>query len=236
MKYCFLFQANSFSIPGLFFTDIGVSLFDYGSMINHSCDPNAFAYITYDKMIIYARKPIKVNEEITISYKSLCVPNASSLLEFKCQCGSCNLESKELKDIYCKFIQTQSVQDRIDYMIKQCLLHESGKRSEILQLLIESYYDIWAKNQSYREKDLYNLLNKFKYDLPSNTWIDSQLLRLILAQRMNRLDDIPDIIDGIKAFVTNNDIMENIVVITTIIPTAYHVNLIGILTRLGYAP
>lgn len=230
-----IFQANSFSIPGLFFTDIGTALFDYGSMLNHSCDPNAFVYITYDKMMIYARKPIKINEEITISYKPLCVPNITTLLEFKCQCGSCtSTESdKELVEIYCKFIEPQSAQDRIDYMIKQC---NSGKRSEYMQLLIESYYDIWTKNGTYREKDMYNLLKAFKCDVPSMTWIDSQLLRLVLAQRMNCFDEVPAIVEGFKMFLTNKDIMENIVVITTLIPTAYHTNLISILTCLGYAP
>lgn len=228
-----VFKANAFSVPGLFLTEVGMALFDTGSMLNHSCNPNAFILITYDKMLIYARKPILSGEEITISYKPLCIPNVASLLEFKCQCGSCNPDLTILKETYDQFSQIQVVHERIDYMLDRCKL----ATTEHVELLIQSYYEIWAVNKTYKEKDFYKILRKFSnHPEPSSTWIEAQLLALVLSSRLGLADDQKIILQKLDPFIKNKDIIENIVVTTTLIPHMYHTNLIDLLTKLGYTP
>jgi hypothetical protein len=241
-----IFQANGFSIPGLLFSEIGMALFDKGSMFNHCCNPNAFSFITYDKMMIYARKSIYVGEEITISYKPLCIPDTFNLLEFTCQCGHCDRKTTILNETYYRFSQPQQLQDRIDYMLERSLdiptlVLQSGTEelrstsSAHVELLIESYYELWPSNKTYREKDLYEVLRKFQ-NHTSATWIESQLLALILSSRLNYPDHQAEILEKLKPFVYNRDIIEHIVVVTTIIPHMYHSNLINILAQLELTP
>lgn len=229
----YIFQANGFSVPGLFFKEIGIAIFDKGSILNHACDPNALVYITYDKMSIYARKPISIDEEITISYKPLFIPDISSLLDFKCQCGNCDRNSTILKEVYDQFNQIQTVHKRIDYMIDRWNEIPSSER---IELLIESYYELWIKNGTYREKELYSVLQKFNSHVPNVTWIDSWFLCLILASNLGLSDHFPNILEKIKLFVNDKNIIEHIVVATTLIPHAYHQNLSNILIQLGLTP
>ena len=227
-------QANGFSIPGLFFTEIGMALFDKGSMFNHSCDPNAFTFITYDKLIVFARKSIAAGEEVTISYKPLCVPDIDQLLGFECKCGNCKgRDSTILKEVYNHFIEVQTIQERIDYLIDRA---KEVPSAEFIQLLIESYYEIWAIGKTYREKDLYKVLQKFKFRAPDSTWIEAHLLALILASRLNFVDHIPKIHENIKTFLSNPDIIEHIIVTTTLIPHLYHNVLIDVLGKLNLLP
>lgn len=226
-------QANGFSIPGLFFTEIGMSIFDKGSMLNHSCNPNAFTFITYDKMIVYARKPIDPNEEITISYKPLCVPDTAKLLDFECQCGSCHRDFTILQEVYDQWGKAQTLEERIDYMLERC---REIPAAEFIQLLIESYYEVWAKNATYREKDIYEVIQKFKLKEPDTTWIEAQLLSMILAVRLGYSDHLLDIMEKLRPFIQNKDIIEHIVVATTLIPHIYHETLISILGKLNLLP
>lgn len=226
-------QANGFSIPGLFSLEIGMNLFDKASMFNHSCDPNAFTFITYDKVIVYARRSIAEGEEITISYKPLCVPNISELLDFECKCGHCDRKSTILEASYAKFIENRTCQSRIDNMLEIGLEVPS---SEHVQLLIESYYDVWSKNQTYRETDLYAVLKRFKLKEPDGTWIEAQLLALVIAHRQGLSDHFPLLQENLQPFLQNKDIIEHIVVTTTLIPNVYHDNLIEILGKMGVLP
>jgi hypothetical protein len=76
-----IYRSNGFAITGLFCDEIGASMF------NHSCEPNAFAYITFSKCYIYARKPIKAGEEITINYVPRVIVEPNSSCDFRCCCG-----------------------------------------------------------------------------------------------------------------------------------------------------
>lgn len=226
-------RANSLSIPGLFFPEIGITLFDQGSMFNHSCDPNTFIFLTYDKMIVFARKVIAIDEEITFRYVPSCIPESFKLLSFECQCGKCNQVSLNVKEIYEKWSHTTVPQLRIDYLLDRT---DEILSTERVKLLVESYYEIWIHNNTYREDDLYNILRKFKLQEPDTTWIESQFLLLVLAFRLGRSDHLPEIKERLQPFLNNKDIIEHIVVCTTMVPHIYHNSLIEILMKMGVTP
>jgi len=53
--------------------------------INHSCDPNAFMKTLHGHVLFFARRDIKVGEEITIDYEQTLLPNSR-----RCHCGAKN--------------------------------------------------------------------------------------------------------------------------------------------------
>ena len=92
--------------PGKFFWEkMGISLNPNLSLVNHSCDPNAFIFHLDKKVLLLASTHIKDGEEITVSY----VPSYLHLpleqrdykllknYEFQCECTAC-FEKWKMKD------------------------------------------------------------------------------------------------------------------------------------------
>ena len=211
-------QANGFAIPGLFSPQIGLILFKTGSMFNHCCNPNAFALITYNRMIVYAKRPIKAEEEITFSYKPLCLPEIKSVLEFDCECGFCQDKVPGVSQkVYDQFNKVQSYQSRIDNLYTTIA---NTPTWPYMQLLIEAYYEPWILNQIYREDELFELIKKMEPTV-DDTWLECQLLGLAIAQRKGRQEDSVMFANILKPFL-NSDIKEHIIVCACLMPHIYH--------------
>ena len=58
---------------------------NYTRYLNHSCDPNCEARVERDRIMIYARRPIRVGEEITVDYETSYHSNRK-----RCHCGAAN--------------------------------------------------------------------------------------------------------------------------------------------------
>ena len=89
------FGCNNFSVweEGLF--PVGEGTFPFGSLLNHSCQPNSVLMYLGGKQVVRAMEPIGVGEEITISYVDTAhaMANRGRLLAdkyfFTCRCPSC---------------------------------------------------------------------------------------------------------------------------------------------------
>ena len=58
---------------------------NYTRYLNHSCDPNCEARVERGRLMIYARRPIRAGEEITVDYESSYHSNRK-----RCHCGAAN--------------------------------------------------------------------------------------------------------------------------------------------------
>ena len=101
-----IINANAHSIPSspLF------ALYPLASMLNHSCDPNAFLFPEAESVVVRASRPILPGEEVSLSYVPLFQPRAlrrRQLKEeryFRCECLRCAAwdRERELSGIACK--------------------------------------------------------------------------------------------------------------------------------------
>jgi len=69
--------------------------------MNHGCEPNCKAYVLDGRAFIYALRPIKRGEELTIDYglelEGPCTPDVQEL--YRCRCGSPNCRGTMLARI-----------------------------------------------------------------------------------------------------------------------------------------
>ena len=95
---------NSFSILNEDLNEIGSGLYIRGSVLNHSCRPNAAIIFNGIDLELRAIKPIDSNEEVFINYidpKSSRQERREKLRQqyyFDCHCFKCSLNSDELID------------------------------------------------------------------------------------------------------------------------------------------
>jgi hypothetical protein len=143
-KMASIYLSNNFVIESLFGGNIGTSMFDRGSMFNHDCDPNAFQVVTYNKLLIYARKKISAGQEITITYKALgLAASSSSNLAFPCQCGHCNQVPVVPDEFLTRIQECSTYEDSIDWTWQALVLEENP-------VLLISYVRILLENLSRR--------------------------------------------------------------------------------------
>ncbi|KAB5523841.1 hypothetical protein GE09DRAFT_1293300 [Coniochaeta sp. 2T2.1] len=82
---------------------VGIALDLLSCAINHSCEPNAFLYLEDGRVIARSLRPIKSDEEVTISYCEPMLPLATrrDYLEaeyfFRCFCKRCETDKREEK-------------------------------------------------------------------------------------------------------------------------------------------
>lgn len=60
-----------------------------GRYLNHSCRPNAVAYISGKRVWIWSKKAIRAGEEITFNYGKAFVKDYLPSLGLKCRCEKC---------------------------------------------------------------------------------------------------------------------------------------------------
>lgn len=65
---CNTFMLHTMELPGLKLKHKGRSIPLFGSLINHSCDPNVQTIFVDNKIVFYILKPVKENEELFVSY------------------------------------------------------------------------------------------------------------------------------------------------------------------------
>ncbi|KAH3745397.1 hypothetical protein Pelo_13201 [Pelomyxa schiedti] len=92
-------RSNCFSTQNNFHAETlcnkGSGLYFLGSGFNHSCLPNAFWFVTGDKLVVRATKDIQSGEEVTISYRELEQNNFARQKDLKvnrgftCACERC---------------------------------------------------------------------------------------------------------------------------------------------------
>jgi len=58
---------------------------NYTRYLNHSCDPNCEVRVRRGRILIYARRPIRAGEEITVDYETSYHSNRK-----RCHCGAVN--------------------------------------------------------------------------------------------------------------------------------------------------
>ncbi|KAJ3324248.1 SET and MYND domain-containing protein 3 [Boothiomyces sp. JEL0866] len=89
------FRRNNFTIYDYNLFEVGNGTFCQGSLLNHSCVPNATLIFNKREMVVVALRDIGANEEIFISYidSIYSYEDRSSLLgkyHFNCICEKCN--------------------------------------------------------------------------------------------------------------------------------------------------
>lgn len=75
---------------------IGCCICLFGSLFNHSCDPNIQSFFHQDKLVFYVDRPIKAGEQLMVSY-CFVYPSADRKhrrlalknYEFDCKCRAC---------------------------------------------------------------------------------------------------------------------------------------------------
>eukprot|EP00301_Raphidiophrys_heterophryoidea_P018505 c3500_g1_i1.p1 GENE.c3500_g1_i1~~c3500_g1_i1.p1 ORF type:complete len:433 (-),score=95.36 c3500_g1_i1:141-1439(-) len=75
--------------------DLGVALYPYAAITNHSCAPNCAFMFSGTSVVLMALTNIRANEEITVSYCDLSLPSRlrrtklSNKYFFECSCSRC---------------------------------------------------------------------------------------------------------------------------------------------------
>jgi SET domain-containing protein len=65
--------------------------------LNHSCRPNAVAYISGNRIWIWSKRAIQAGEEITFNYGKVFVKEYLASQGMKCRCAKCISASKVVK-------------------------------------------------------------------------------------------------------------------------------------------
>ena len=197
-----IFKINKFITLRQFYYNnkIGIGLWKFLSLFNHSCLPNTTNLGIGDFIIVTANKQIKKGEEITISYLKIPIYNLNNvrknliknIYNFDCNCLLCEIEKKskekypEIFNQYCDFILKIRESDKLDYKI--CI-----KDIENFALFLDKNKNIFSDieiGRAYLEiqtrcKDIfnatrfYNLANKYLKDndveclkININTYLD----------------------------------------------------------------
>ncbi|KAJ3260149.1 SET and MYND domain-containing protein 3 [Boothiomyces macroporosus] len=132
------FRRNNFTIYDFDLFEVGSGTFCLGSMLNHSCVPNAVLIYQKREMIVLALRDIKENEEIFISYIDPINPYDSrcKMLDkyyFKCTCDKCNLK------LYPKFNSPSGLEDHVTKGME--ILDRYKKVSNNLETCLGFYAD-----------------------------------------------------------------------------------------------
>lgn len=227
-----IYRSNGFSIIGLFGDEIGATMFDKTSMFNHSCDPNAFVFTTFNKCYVFARKPIKIGEEITINYVPRGIVNPDSICDFKCQCGFCDSVPYLSPKFFDELQLISTYEERLDFLY--IMIDQSEDQiitNALVKLLFETYYDLWMANKNYREKDLEFLLRTVELT-PDLVWIEAQLISLAIAYKLDDKEWLKDIKDEIINITNKSEMIEHILLCAELYPHAYHCFLVKALSIL----
>lgn len=103
MAMCCL-MCNSSRLVTATFDPLGLALDPRSAAVNHSCEPNAVVVFDGPKLSVRALKPLKVDEEVFISYVDSSAPYGVRQAElqdqyfFTCQCKKCKLGTKAQQD------------------------------------------------------------------------------------------------------------------------------------------
>lgn len=227
-------MTNKFEIHGNFGPDIGSALFINASRFNHSCNPNAFALVLYNKIIIYARRAIQVDEEITIPYGLIYLEGITNKFDFKCECGHCDDLVKIPIQINHQIENLNSSEKKIEYLMF-CALTAKDKsvRTGYIQLLLEYYFDLWQNDKLYREEQLYTILTKLEIE-ECLTWITGKLLALVLAYKRKDKAIFNQLWSDLQFIISDPDIIEHIKVCIEIMPHSYNLLLNEILQNTSH--
>lgn len=223
-----IYRANNFSINGLFGNDIGTAMFYTASFFNHSCDPNAFALVTYNKIIVYARRSIQVGEEITIPYSSIGV-HSKDKLTFKCLCGNCDKVQRIPEEIMKQFEDISNFEDSIDFIFDKIKEEKDDNiLNAYMKLLLESYYEIWATGRDHRLDDLYKII--IEMDLsPYIVIMEAYLVALTIAYRKGLKEDFEKLKPYVRIFLRDTVLIEHIIICIRLAPHHYHQDLLSAL-------
>jgi len=76
-------RSNVYNIDGIYISEIGKALFDKSSLFSHSITPNCFCVVTVEKIYIYAKVDIKINDLLTTHHDGTEILPLSRLLKLK---------------------------------------------------------------------------------------------------------------------------------------------------------
>ena len=228
-KFAQIYRANNFGINGLFGDEIGTAMFYTASYFNHSCDPNAFGLVTYNKIIVYARREISPGEEISIPYKSIGVYLPDEKLSFKCQCGSCQKVERIPEEFIKELDNTPNFEGSIDFIFEKMIgVTNDHLLNAYLKILLECYYEIWCQGRDHRPDDLYQAIMSQKLS-PYIVMMEGYLIALVMAHRKNLQEDFEKIKKYVKFFLSDQTVLEHVVICIRLTPNHYHRNLLDAL-------
>lgn len=97
---------NAFNLTSVQYDRIGLYLHPYAALINHSCDYNSVVGFDGDECFVKAVRPIKKDEQISISYIDASSPYRTRRKElsdryfFDCRCSKCSKGADTREDAF----------------------------------------------------------------------------------------------------------------------------------------
>mmetsp|Transcript_16865 Transcript_16865/g.26894 ORF Transcript_16865/g.26894 Transcript_16865/m.26894 type:complete len:384 (+) Transcript_16865:2657-3808(+) len=88
-------QSNAFCLTDDEMRTVGLAVYPVAAMVNHSCAPNAVAMFDGKVVRVKAIRPVKRNQEISVSYVDLCATRTERQTDLKnrygfdCRCKRC---------------------------------------------------------------------------------------------------------------------------------------------------
>lgn len=151
---------------------VGQALYPVFSLINHSCEPNAYVTFSGRNLSLRCLRPIEKNQEILISYVDQSQPifmRQKQLLffDFQCRCLRCSFESNE------ETIELTTLQQKINQLHSMDIHWNTLMETNFVRKTIFKYFKMHPLWFLYTLNALhlsYKLIRKNKIILKDDFW------------------------------------------------------------------